>query len=151
MQESALYVSPVPQAAGSSEERVRKDLEALLDQFFSHTVTNEQRLKLSTYVSGSVTTSNITDLTSSPLYPRVLPFSILHLPCSSPNLPPLSPTIPPSPSLHLLSPNSRTLPLLQMSYWRALPSSRGCGSGDTASTSSRLPPITISSCTLSTS
>ena len=33
-----------PQAA---EERVRKDLESLLDQFFSPSATNEQRLKLS--------------------------------------------------------------------------------------------------------
>ena len=36
-----------PQTAASSEESVRKELEALLDRFFSPSATNEQRLKLS--------------------------------------------------------------------------------------------------------
>ena len=35
------------QTASSSEQGVRKDLEAVLEQFFSPSVTNEQRLKLS--------------------------------------------------------------------------------------------------------
>ena len=42
-----------------------------------------------------------------------------------------------------LSPSSS----LQMSYWTALLSSRGCGYGDTVSISSRRPPTTIFSCT----
>lgn len=43
-----VVITYLSQTTGSSEERVQKDLEALLDQYFSSTMTNEQRVKLST-------------------------------------------------------------------------------------------------------
>lgn len=42
------YMLHLSQTTASSEEGVRSDLESLLDQYFSPTITNEQRLKLST-------------------------------------------------------------------------------------------------------
>ena len=50
-------------ASQTSEESVRNDLEALLDQFFSPTVTNEQRINLSTSI----------DTPSHPLSPSLPP------------------------------------------------------------------------------